>query len=150
MTEEFNKYDLNKIKSCDLYKSVKSLIDKNNMLAVKDIYANGPLTKEGFTELSEPALSTALHDMEENSMIMFDDGKYFMTVYGALVIEGLQEIRRSIMKLDETDNLLLNMFSGLLPEDLSEREVTLLEGRFGKDWFEKLGYNDTDHKRPSK
>lgn len=41
---------------------------------------------------------------------------------------------------DSTNNLLLNMSGGLLPEYLSEDEIQLLEKRFGQDWFHKLGY----------
>lgn len=40
----------------------------------------------------------------------------------------------------ETDNLLLNMSSGLQPKDLSAREQMLLKRRFGKEWLFKLGY----------
>lgn len=40
----------------------------------------------------------------------------------------------------ETDNLLLNMSGGLLPKDLTEREIVLLKRRFGRDWQFKLGY----------
>lgn len=50
---------------------------------------------------------------------------------------------------DETNNLLLNMSGGLLPEDLSEYERSLLETRFGVDWFHKLGYKESDgYKNP--
>jgi hypothetical protein len=54
-----------------------------------------------------------------------------------------------ILEIDDTTNLLLNMNGGLLPEDLSRREVKLLEERFGKNWFEELGYNDAEYKRPN-
>jgi uncharacterized alpha/beta hydrolase family protein len=49
---------------------------------------------------------------------------------------------------DETNNLLLNMFSGLLPEDLSKEEISLLKERFGINWFEFLGYSEPEYKRP--
>lgn len=52
---------------------------------------------------------------------------------------------------DATNNLLLNMSGGLLPEHLSQNEINLLEQRFGKDWFHELGYNEEDgYKNPIK
>ena len=51
---------------------------------------------------------------------------------------------------DETNNLILNMSGGLLPEHLSSYEVKLLESRFGKDWFHELGYDEKDgYKNPT-
>ena len=44
-------------------------------------------------------------------------------------------------------NLMMNLGGGLLPENLSDSEVELLEMKVGPDWFEKLGYTD-DHNRP--
>jgi hypothetical protein len=51
------------------------------------------------------------------------------------------------MQIDEVDNLLLNMKAGLLPRDLTESEVFLLEERFGDDWFTELGYTEEKHDR---
>ena len=51
------------------------------------------------------------------------------------------------MNIDEVDILLLNMKAGLLPKDLTESEVTMLEDRFGDNWFTELGYNDWDYER---
>lgn len=51
------------------------------------------------------------------------------------------------MNIDEVDILLLNMKSGLLPKDLTESEVILLEERFGANWFTELGYNDWEYER---
>ena len=51
------------------------------------------------------------------------------------------------MNIDEVDILLLNMKAGLLPKDLTESEVTMLEDRFGGNWFTELGYNDWDYER---
>jgi hypothetical protein len=45
-------------------------------------------------------------------------------------------------------NLMMNLGSGLLPENLSDSEVELLEIKYGPDWFEKLGYNDESYNRP--
>lgn len=50
-------------------------------------------------------------------------------------------------QIDEVDNLLLNMKAGLLPKDLTESEVQLLEERFGKDWFTELGYTEEKYDR---
>lgn len=58
------------------------------------------------------------------------------------------EVTEEMLK-DETNNLLLNMSGGLLPENLSKRETALLEKRFGKDWFYILGYNDQEYKNPT-
>lgn len=51
------------------------------------------------------------------------------------------------MHIDEVDKLLLNMKAGLLPRDLTESEVFLLEDRFGKDWFTELGYDEEKYER---
>lgn len=51
------------------------------------------------------------------------------------------------MNIDEVDILLLNMKAGLLPKDLTESEVILLEERFGENWFTELGYNDWEYER---
>lgn len=40
----------------------------------------------------------------------------------------------------ETENLLLNMASGLSPEHLTSQEVALLEQEFGPNWRRVLGY----------
>ena len=50
---------------------------------------------------------------------------------------------------EEIDNLLLNMISGLLPKDLSQGEVRLLENNFGENWFKELGY-DENYEKPIK
>jgi hypothetical protein len=49
---------------------------------------------------------------------------------------------------DKTNNLLLNMSGGLLPEYLSKEEVLLLKNRFGENWFESLGYSEPEYKEP--
>ena len=53
------------------------------------------------------------------------------------------------MQIDDVDNLLLNMKAGLLPKDLTESEVRLLEDRYGNDWFTELGYTEDDYDRSS-
>lgn len=57
----------------------------------------------------------------------------------------------SILKettMDEIDNLLLNMSGGLLPENLTVDEVSLLKDRYGDDWFAKLGYSELIYNKP--
>lgn len=50
---------------------------------------------------------------------------------------------------DATNNLLLNMSGGLLPEHLQPDEIELLKARFGEDWFHKLGYKEENgYKNP--
>ena len=51
--------------------------------------------------------------------------------------------------MTELTNLLLNMSSGLLPEHLKEREISLLEKEYGKNWFEELGYNKKLYRNPN-
>jgi hypothetical protein len=51
-------------------------------------------------------------------------------------------------EIDDTDNLLLNMMGGLLPEYLQKDECKLLEEKFGKGWFEALGYSEPEYKKP--
>lgn len=54
---------------------------------------------------------------------------------------------------DKVNNLLLNMSSGLLPKDLTEDEVEMLQKRadeqYGEntDWFIKLGYSEPKYQR---
>jgi hypothetical protein len=45
-------------------------------------------------------------------------------------------------KIEDLDALLLNMKAGLLPKELTESEVKLLEERYGAGWFDELGYDD--------
>lgn len=59
---------------------------------------------------------------------------------GTSVVYDLKDIDLA----DETNNLLLNMSGGLLPIDLSSREIKLLRIRFGNDWFHNLGYKEED------
>jgi hypothetical protein len=47
--------------------------------------------------------------------------------------------KTELEKLLDLENLLLNMFSGLLPENLSKDEIELLKYRYGENWFERLG-----------
>jgi hypothetical protein len=49
---------------------------------------------------------------------------------------------------DETNNLLLNLADGCLPEYLTKDEVELLKNRYGENWFEDLGYKEPKYKRP--
>ena len=51
---------------------------------------------------------------------------------------------------DEVENLLLNMGGGLLPEHLCKEEIELLKGKYGNDWFTKLGYKEPKYKNPEK
>ena len=53
------------------------------------------------------------------------------------------------IKLSKTDNILLNLQGGLLPKDLTKKEVELLEKEYGKDWFIELGYNENNYKKPT-
>ena len=46
------------------------------------------------------------------------------------------------VEIDDLDALLINMKAGLLPKNLTESEVKLLEKRFGSSWFDELGYDD--------
>ena len=52
-------------------------------------------------------------------------------------------------KITDVQNVCLNMLSGLLPENLSEREVKLLVKEFGEDWFKKMGYREPEYKKPN-
>jgi hypothetical protein len=49
---------------------------------------------------------------------------------------------------NELDNLLMNMNMGLLPENLCQSEIELLEQKYGNNWFEKLGYSEPKYKKP--
>ena len=49
---------------------------------------------------------------------------------------------------DETNNLLMNMVSGLLPEHLVDNEIKLLIQRFGENWSSELGYSEPEFKNP--
>ena len=53
------------------------------------------------------------------------------------------------IKFSEVDNILLNMEGGLLPKDLTKKEVELLEKEYGKDWFIELGYDEKIYKKPN-
>lgn len=60
---------------------------------------------------------------------------------GLVYVENYETLKSYIRAdEDETDNLLLNMMSGLEPQHLSEREKVLLKRRYGKNWLFKLGY----------
>lgn len=50
----------------------------------------------------------------------------------------------------ELQNLTLNMAGGLLPENLSAKEIALLESSYGPTWFEDLGYSEPKYKKPVK
>lgn len=50
-------------------------------------------------------------------------------------------------KIDEIDNILLNMSVGLLPKNLSKDEVELLKNKYGENWFNKLGYTEPKYER---
>ena len=54
-----------------------------------------------------------------------------------------------LFELTYVENLLLNMLSGLPLEYLSEKEVDLVEEKYGKDWFEVLGYTEPKYKKPN-
>ncbi|CAB1251769.1 protein of unknown function [Ruminococcaceae bacterium BL-6] len=49
---------------------------------------------------------------------------------------------------DKTNNLLLNLATGSLPEYLTKDEVELLKQRYGDDWFTELGYSEPKYKKP--
>ena len=48
---------------------------------------------------------------------------------------------------DPVNDILERMQQGLLTQDLNAIEVHLLEDKFGRDWFENLGY---DKLKPNK
>jgi hypothetical protein len=50
--------------------------------------------------------------------------------------------------MDKVTNLLLNMLSGLRPDELTQDEVELLRAKFGDNWFEELGYTEPAYRRP--
>lgn len=50
--------------------------------------------------------------------------------------------------MNEVENILLNLSSGLLPENLQPDEVKLLEEKYGSNWFEELGYTTDKYKFP--
>lgn len=50
----------------------------------------------------------------------------------------------------ELTNLLLNMGAGLLPKDLSDSEIKMLEDKYGIDWFCKLGYTEPKYEKPTR
>lgn len=51
-------------------------------------------------------------------------------------------------EVEKLGNLILNMISGLIPEDLSDDEIVLLAKVYGLDWFDKLGYTEPEYRRP--
>ena len=54
------------------------------------------------------------------------------------------------IEFTEVDNLLMNMGAGLLPENLSQREIDMLQNKYGADWFNELGYEEPKFKKPKK
>lgn len=56
----------------------------------------------------------------------------------------------SLPKITDTENLVLNMSGGLLPENLTQSEILLLKKEYGENWFEKLGYSEPDYKLPGR
>lgn len=64
------------------------------------------------------------------------------------LVEVVFEIEDPKTLEDPVVNLLLNMSGGLLPEDLQSDEVELLKSKYGSNWFEELGYNDKEYRRP--
>ena len=52
------------------------------------------------------------------------------------------------IKFSETDNILLNMEGGLLPKDLTKKEMELLKKEYGKNWFEKLEFDKSGFEKP--
>ena len=46
-------------------------------------------------------------------------------------------------------NILLNMTAGLLPENLTKEEVEILKRDFGDNWFEELGYKESEYNKPN-
>jgi hypothetical protein len=49
---------------------------------------------------------------------------------------------------EQLNNLIINMASGLLPNQLCGFEIDLLIREYGKNWFEKLGYTEPEYKKP--
>lgn len=47
-----------------------------------------------------------------------------------------------------SDNLVLNMYSGLLPKSLTAKEVLILDIVLGENWFEELGYTEPEYEKP--
>ena len=64
------------------------------------------------------------------------------------LVEVVFEIEDPKTLEDPVVNLLLNMSGGLLPEHLQPDEVELLRSKYGSNWFEELGYNDKEYRRP--
>lgn len=54
------------------------------------------------------------------------------------------------LKFSETENLLMNMSGGLLPENLTLSEIKMLQNKYGLNWFEELGYSEPRYKKPLK
>lgn len=50
--------------------------------------------------------------------------------------------------IDYYANLMLNMTAGLLPEQLTEKEIAVLVEKHGENWFEELGYTEPEYKKP--
>lgn len=65
-----------------------------------------------------------------------------------VIFEGKGEDIYKALK-DPLINLMLNLSAGLLPENLTEKEVGLLKEGHGDDWFEKLGYTEPGYKKPN-
>ena len=67
----------------------------------------------------------------------------FYCIGESKMIEDYEEKRKEM-----AGNLVLNMSGGLLPKNLMKDEVKLLEGVYGKDWFEDLGYDEVNYIKP--
>lgn len=52
------------------------------------------------------------------------------------------------IKFSKVENILLNMQGGLLPKDLTKKEVKILKKEYGKDWFKILGYDENKYQKP--
>lgn len=53
-----------------------------------------------------------------------------------------------MQEIGKFENLLLCLMGGLLPKDLSQFEIKLLEERVGPNWFSDLGYTEPEFERP--
>ena len=89
---------------CDLGKAFKRLFKEETLSIVMAIYKSGPMTPleiRKITNLAEDALNRDLIDMKNNGLIRKVEGRYYLTKYGAVLLEASEGIRAALKNIGE-------------------------------------------------
>ncbi len=91
-------------KKVDLWKALRKFSNKNATLVAIVLYQKGSMDFKGLREETKLSINTLNHtliEMRNADLIILQDGDYYLTKYGAILLSALGNMKEEIRKISD-------------------------------------------------